>query len=257
MPSELAAALCAARAEMRGTVYKGGFNSQNKYPYVGHEDVITSGAREALTKHGLALVQTEVAPAGETRGFKDATVLLWRGTYQLLHTSGESLTITIHGTTHPGDKSGYQASTMIDRTVYLRLLALAGSADEDTDHDEADKRRKAEMAAAEAAQKAAGGANGQRTAPAQNGAPQGAQSPAGYLQHIAVLAKEVAAIKTREDLVEWAKQLRRAPSKDKTDKAHAWEAFQKRASELKLDAHAVLKEADDALKAAVSDGRAA
>lgn len=137
---ELAKALASARAVMKsGTVYKGGTNQHQKYPYVGHEHVMTSGAREALQEHGLALVQTSVDYVGEIPAGKNPA-LLWRGNFKLMHTSGESLDLVFSATTQPNDKAAFVASTGLDRTAFLRVLALAGSTEDDPDHDVHDKR---------------------------------------------------------------------------------------------------------------------
>jgi hypothetical protein len=160
--SELAKALCAARATMKGTVFKGGVNQHQKYPYVGHEDVMTSGARDALNAHGLAPLQTKATLVGEVPHGK-VPVLLWRATYRILHTSGEFFDTEIEGTTQAGDKCAYQANTMLDRTMYLRLLALAGSAEENTEHDAKPER------AADTREPATNGHAGAQAA--QNGAP--------------------------------------------------------------------------------------
>lgn len=156
--SELAKALASARAVMRGTVYKGGANQHQKYAYVGHEHVLTSGAREAMHEHGLSLVQTGVDFVGEVPAGK-ASALLWRGAFKLIHTSGESLDLSYMATTQPNDKAAFVASTALDRTAFLRVLALAGSSDEDPEHDEHDTRarydREPPTTQANAAQQAA------------------------------------------------------------------------------------------------------
>ena len=152
--SELAKALASARAVMRGTVFKGGTNSHQKYPYVGHEHVMTSGAREALFENGLSLVQTGVEFVGELPGGK-TQVLLWRGTFKLLHASGESLELTYLATTQAGDKAAFIASTGLDRTAFLRVLALAGSSEDDPDHDVNNRQHQQEPMTQAAATQAA------------------------------------------------------------------------------------------------------
>lgn len=141
--SELAKALTKARAALRGTVFKGGTNTHNKYPYVGHEHVMTSGAREALQENDLSLVQTGVEFVGDVPGGK-SQVLLWKGTFKLLHASGESLDLTFLATTQGGDKAAFIASTGLDRTAWLRVLALAGSSEDDPDHDENNRHQQHE-----------------------------------------------------------------------------------------------------------------
>jgi hypothetical protein len=137
--SELAKALATARGVMRGTVHKGGTNQHQRYPYVGHEHVMVSGAREALHGNGLSLVQTSVEYVGEVPGGK-VQALLWRGNFRLLHASGESLDLSYLATTQANDKAAFVASTSLDRTAFLRVLALAGSSEEDPEHDEHDRR---------------------------------------------------------------------------------------------------------------------
>jgi hypothetical protein len=170
--SELAKALASARGEMRGTVYKGGVNQHQRYPYVGHEHVMTSGVREAMQTNGLSLVQTGVEYVGEVPGGK-VQALLWRGTFRLLHTSGESLDLSYLATTQANDKSAFVASTSLDRTAFQRVMALAGSSEEDPEHDEHDKRaqqyqqqqaeqQKQQRAAVDAATRAAEAAAGER-----------------------------------------------------------------------------------------------
>ena len=248
-PGGLARALCAARLDLKATVHRGGFNKHNGYHYVGHEDVLTSGARESLARNELALLQTGIDLVGEVPGGK-TTILLWRGKYKLLHVSGEQLDIEVAGTTQHNDKCAYQASTMLDRTVYLRLLALAGSSDEDTDFD------------------------GKRGAPQQNAPEQGARAQAvaatfepkkvqpaaagpapEALAAIKTLHADVTTLDKETQLVTWAKMLRRVPV-DKVHKEAAWTAFADRAGKLGLDAVKLIKEADAQLKAA-RDERAA
>ena len=130
---QLAKALARARIATPWFVTKGGFNAHSRYPYVGHPDVMAHDGRRVLAEHGLALVQVLVEYVGEMPGSKYAT-LLWRGEYVLLHESGESLTLRLQATTQVNDKAAFVASTALDRTVWLRLLALAGSDDEDPDN---------------------------------------------------------------------------------------------------------------------------
>jgi hypothetical protein len=131
----LTKALCQARSKLSGTVFKSGMNQHQRYAYVGHEQVVRSGAREALGECGLALVQTNVelvsdaVPAGKVQAH------LYRGEFLLLHESGESLPLTFLATVQPNDKSAFVASTSLDRVALLRLLCLAGSSDEDPESD--------------------------------------------------------------------------------------------------------------------------
>lgn len=139
---ELTKALLAARTDVAATVFKKGQIKTEgnerapKYNYVGHEHVLLH-VRERMLNHGLVLVQTSVEFAGyaewETRdGLK--RILRWKGVHRLMHTSGESLEYACEATTNTNDKSAFVASTACDRTALLRLMQLAGSAEEDPEH---------------------------------------------------------------------------------------------------------------------------
>jgi hypothetical protein len=135
---ELVAALVKARAQLKGTVFKAGRNDAQRFAYVGHEHVLVSGAREALLSCGLVLVQTGVEYAGESvykTSKGEATCWRWRGSFVLAHTSGAQMILSFEATTQANDKAGYVASTALDRTAHLRVLELAGSSEEDPEHD--------------------------------------------------------------------------------------------------------------------------
>lgn len=143
----LISALVKARIACKPTVHKGGFNSSQKYNFVGHEQVLLSGAREALLVHGLVLVETGVSFAGHL-DYKtsNGAQLCWRwvGKFLLMHgPSGERLEISVEATTGTNDKSAFVASTALDRTAIMRVLQLAGSASEDPEHDSHDAYRAA------------------------------------------------------------------------------------------------------------------
>lgn len=135
-------ALVRARRELHGTVHKEGYNRDQKYAYVGHEQVLMCGAREALLKHGLVLEQRSVEYAGElvAETYKGKrTIWRWTGTYALVHVSGDERLYTFSATTQPNDKAAFVASTSLDRTAYLRLLSLAGTDEENPEanwHDD-------------------------------------------------------------------------------------------------------------------------
>lgn len=128
-------ALIAARQQCAATVHKDGWNKDQNYGYVGHEQVLTSGARAALLENGLALVQvaTEFAGADTDRGGKP--IWRWRGRFALLHVDGGTLDLSFEATTFPNDKAAFVASTALDRTAHLRVLELAGSDEENPEHD--------------------------------------------------------------------------------------------------------------------------
>lgn len=134
--SELNKALCAARLEASGVIFKAGTNKHQGYGYVGHEHVIRHGAREALAKHGLSLLlvsydleRTDV-PAGKIQ------CQMWRGDFVLLHASGEERALVYRATIQANDKSAFVASTSLERVGLQRVLQLTGSSDEDVEHYE-------------------------------------------------------------------------------------------------------------------------
>lgn len=145
MSAALVIALVAARKAVSPTVHKGGNNSAQNYKYVGHEHVLVSGARQALLDNGLVLEQQAVELCGTfenvTRNGTN-TVLRWKGTHVLLHESGESRTYVFEATTQANDKAAFVASTALDRTAHMRVLELAGSAEENPEHDSHDKRER-------------------------------------------------------------------------------------------------------------------
>lgn len=144
--NKLVAALAAARKHIpHGTVHKGGQNSHQNYKFAGHEQVVKV-AREALYLNGLTLTQVRVEYKSEI-----AKAQLWEGTFLLEHESGGERTLVYQATTQPNDKSAFVASTALDRTALLRVLQLAGSADEDPEHDSHDARdEKVDLAAIDA-----------------------------------------------------------------------------------------------------------
>jgi hypothetical protein len=131
----LMGALLAARKSVQARVHKAGKNEAQKYTYVGHEHVLTGGARDALLENGLVLLleSYEFLGANVTRG--ESQVWRWRGIFLLLHTSGERLGLSYEATTVPNDKAGFVASTALDRTAHMRVLELAGSDEENPEHD--------------------------------------------------------------------------------------------------------------------------
>lgn len=138
MSGELAKALIAARQACQATVYKAGANEAQRYKFVGHEHVLGGGARTALLANGLVLEQVKVEYIGQERYQTrngENTVWRWRGVHKLLHTSGEERTYEYEATTVPNDKAAFVASTALDRTAHMRVLELAGSAEENPEHD--------------------------------------------------------------------------------------------------------------------------
>lgn len=144
MNEQIAKALIAARKRVNATVYKGGFNQAQRYKYVGHEQVLTSGARDALLESGLVLVQTSVTYTGtveyETKNGRQSC-MCWIGGFLLAHESGEGIELSFSATTGTNDKAAFVASTALDRTAHMRVLALAGTNDEDPEDDSHDQHQ--------------------------------------------------------------------------------------------------------------------
>lgn len=136
--AEIVKALIAARSSCSATVHKAGNNQAQGYKFVGHEHVLTAGARKALLENGLLLEQVKVEFLGEvpyqTRN-GEQKMLRWRGLHKLVHVSGEERGYEFEATTAANDKAAYVASTALDRVAHLRLLELAGSAEENPEHD--------------------------------------------------------------------------------------------------------------------------
>jgi hypothetical protein len=138
-------------------VHKAGKNEAQRYTYVGHEHVLVGGARDALLENGLVLMLEGYELVG-TDSYKtssgDKQCWRWRGRFVLLHApSGEHRELTYEATTVPNDKAGFVASTALDRTAHMRVLELAGSDEENPEHDSneppaATKTRKGKTGAA-------------------------------------------------------------------------------------------------------------
>lgn len=136
----LAAALLAARKACSPTVHKAGANQAQGYKYVGHEHVLVGGARNALLEHDLVLLLESYELVGAESYAKtpngEKLVWRWRGRFLLLHSgSGEQLSLSYEATTVTNDKAGFVASTALDRTAHMRVLELAGSDEENPEHD--------------------------------------------------------------------------------------------------------------------------
>jgi hypothetical protein len=141
----LRAALAAAQAEVRGLVYKAGANQEQRYRFVGHEDVIEH-VRAAMVKHGVIVVPTGLRFVQEltwqtAKGTRIAW--LWEQSFDVAHAhSEESRTATVQVTTMPNDKASFVASTAADRTLLMRLMRLAGTSEENPEDDSHDDDRR-------------------------------------------------------------------------------------------------------------------
>jgi hypothetical protein len=247
-PDSLSRALVRARARLQGTVYKSGTNTHQKYRYVGHEDVLTSGAREALLLEGLALVQTDCTFVGEVPGGK--AILLWRGAYQLLHESGETLALALTITTQSTDKAGAGASTTLDRVMHLRLLSLAGSSEEDDDDDRDHARLKRELrqqggqAAYADAYAPQEGPRAPEPAQVSVQAPGGRPEAAGFVRGrppaspdwLTMFLPKIRACKTRQELGAWLVTMKGQQNLPQPVRAQLWASFKAHCITLQQDA---------------------
>ena len=168
----LMSALLAARKQVAPRVHKAGKNEQQKYTYVGHEHVLVGGARDALLENGLVLLLESYELVGAD-SYKtqsgDKQCWRWRGRFALMHVSGDRMELVYEATTVPNDKAGFVASTALDRTAHMRVLELAGSDEENPEHDSHDqKERRARKPAGAEARPLASSASPQGSAPASS-----------------------------------------------------------------------------------------
>ncbi len=169
----LAQALVRARRSCPPTVFKAGKNKDQNYRFVGHEQVLVSGARAALLAHDLVLEQQSVEYVGALMAPNrngERPVWRWCGTFMLVHgPSAEERIYRYEATTQPNDKAAYVASTALDRVALLRVLQLAGSDEENPEHDSHDELAKRSVPGAGNTLPAPGGAPPAMTAQNYNG----------------------------------------------------------------------------------------
>lgn len=146
---ELITALIAARQAVHLKVKKAGWNKAQSYSFVGHEHVLDH-VRATMLANGLILEQIAVEFLGveayKTRS-GDNQAWRWRGTHKLVHVSGEERVYVFEATTGPNDKAAFVASTALDRTAILRIMQLAGSDEENPEHDSNEQDAKPAKAA--------------------------------------------------------------------------------------------------------------
>lgn len=227
---QLVPALVRARQRITsGKVFKAGQNQHQRYAYVGHEDVVAV-ARHALLAEGLTLTQVSVKylcnlPTPTSKS-ADSFAHLWEGSFWLCHESGQGQYMTFQASTQANDKSAFVASTALDRTALMRVLQLAGSAEENPEHDSHDVQERAPEQ------------NHQQAARAMEKRDAG-QTAAQYMaEQIADHIKVLGTLDNDGVLVEWGRWLMdyTAP---KAFKVPAWDAFGKRCVELGLIAQEV------------------
>ena len=140
-------ALADAQALVKGLVYKAGANQEQRYRFVGHEDVIEH-VRAVMVACGIVLMPTSLRFVQElawTTAKGQRIAWLWEQTFTVAHAhSDETQMAVVQVTTMPNDKASFVASTAADRTLLMRLMRLAGTSEEnpeDDSHDEGDRRQ--------------------------------------------------------------------------------------------------------------------
>ena len=140
----LRSALVAAQATVNGMVFKAGANTAQNYRYVGHKEVIEH-VREAMRSHGIVVVPTRLRFVQDltyrtSRGEQHAW--LWEQDFVVVHVaSNEREAVTVQATTACNDKAAFVASTAADRTLLMRLMRLAGTSEENPEHDSHDEQQ--------------------------------------------------------------------------------------------------------------------
>lgn len=216
----LAKALVAARKDVHATVHKAGEKTAGgggNYKYVGHEHVVKH-TRDALTKNGLVFAQTSCVKKED--GSYSAMSLL-------MHESGETMAYGPFECSLPSNgKESFIASTALDRTALLRLMGVAGSADEDPEHN-SNNREPAVPATQQAAER--------RVERSDNSAAV-TKMVKDHINMLGVMA-------TRADLIGWAGWLKAQPIDDNAKKP-ARAAFEVRCKQLGVEVRELRREVD-------------
>jgi hypothetical protein len=225
-PRSIEAALVEARKRVTGTLLKEGRKTEGgggNYNYVGHEHVVHH-VRKAMLECGLSLIQTGLEMIGLLTvpgKHGDSTFLRWRATLELVHAESAAVRVMkLECLTQGNDKAGFIASTALDRTALLRLMGVAGSAEEDPEHnannrDERPQTTQARVDTMQAKRDDRGGEAAARV-----------KALAG---HIAGLPH----IRNREQLITWAALLLNEPMPD-AEKKTGWTAYGERCAELEI-----------------------
>lgn len=124
-------ALLEARKSVAATVQKKGEKTEGgggRYNYVGHEHVVLH-CRRALHDNGLTFTQVSCVMLVDP--------VRWCANFVLEHAG--SFTDKAYGpfecTLPANGKEAFIASTALDRTAMLRIMGIAGSAEEDPEHN--------------------------------------------------------------------------------------------------------------------------
>lgn len=226
--SPLTKALVSARKAVTGTVKKDGRFEGGRggsYSYVGHEQVVQH-ARQALLDNGLSLTQVGVEFLGSVSWPKadgrEQTVLRWRGLFELSHESGASRQSFFDCLTLGSDKAGFVASTALDRTALLRTLQLAGTDEDDPEHNSNNPPAQQQ---APAENKANAARDDAKLAAAQR---------EQYARQLREAIDVLASLEAPAELMDWGVALLEHEA-DKDAKLTAWGAWGKRSKELGLD----------------------
>lgn len=162
-------ALADAQSRCKGLVFKAGANQEQRYRFVGHEDVVEH-VRTVMVACGIILIPASLRFVQEllwktAKG--ERVAWLWEQTITVAHAhSDETMTAVVQVTTMPNDKASFVASTAADRTLLMRLMRLAGTSEEnpeDDSHDENDRRQNG-GGPAKAQPRTTGNAGGQQRA---------------------------------------------------------------------------------------------
>lgn len=248
-------ALIAARTAVSARVFKAQYNAHQKYKYVSHEAVLQH-AREALLQNGLVLEQRSVTYDGELP-VKQSTVWRWSGVFALVHRLGEERAYTFSATTQPNDKAAYVASTSLDKVAHMRVLALAGTDDENAEADWHDNQPGGAAYAAPAQ-------SAPRRLPPMPPSnvveirtkPQGLSQQLEWSVGLKTFALEIERVREPDALVRWWVdfKLKMAPQLDKGLLAECWQMFSQHVRHLDLDLRAIAGECDRQVKAARTKG---
>lgn len=209
-------ALIAAAMGMPTFVHKGGWHEQKRFEHVRHEDVLEH-TRAGLLTHGVVVVHGDLRFVERVEARQGSHLLLWEQTIAALHVgTDDKLEARLQVLTGPDDAAAAKASTAADRVFLMRLCRLAGGAehvprqDVDPNTGEVKPDPKAQEAA------------------------------------VAEALKHLAKRETEAPLVEWVRialaDLNRACATDE-QRARVRAAFEKRCTELRLDAQKLIERA--------------
>lgn len=229
----LVRAIVAARKAVKGTLFKAGAKTEGgggNYRYIGHEHVVEH-VRDAMLAQGLLCVQTGLSFMG-AENTKSGACWRWSASHALTHVDGGSMILNTEGMTAQTDKAAFIASTACDRTCLQRLMGIAGTSDEDPEHNSNNREDKPQATSQQRVQEMADKRQHRQT---------------GTSDRQALIAKHIAALPSMVDkqgLVEWAgwlvagddgndgPQLRTIPNSEKKE---AWGAYGRRCAKLGID----------------------